>query len=56
MADISTDPARFGDTDEVLILNVGGYIGESTRRELQYASDGGKRIRFAETPSHEQGL
>lgn len=42
--------------DEVLILNVGGYIGESTRRELQYADGIGKRIRFMVPPSHEQGL
>jgi len=34
--------------DEVLILNVGGYIGESTRRELEYARSTGKRIRFLE--------
>lgn len=34
--------------DEVLILNVGGYIGESTRRELNYARAHGKRIRFLE--------
>lgn len=35
--------------DEVLILNVGGYIGESTRRELEYAQRHGKRIRFLES-------
>jgi hypothetical protein len=23
--------------DEILVLNVGGYIGESTRREIEYA-------------------
>lgn len=34
--------------DEVLILNVGGYIGESTRRELDYARSLGKTIRFLE--------
>lgn len=34
--------------DEVLILNVGGYIGESTRRELEYARTHGKRVRFLE--------
>lgn len=34
--------------DEVLILNVGGYIGESTRRELEHARALGKRIRFLE--------
>lgn len=34
--------------DEVLILNVGGYIGESTRRELDYARRTGKRVRSLE--------
>jgi hypothetical protein len=34
--------------DEVLILNVGGYIGESTGRELTYARKLGKRVRFWE--------
>lgn len=34
--------------DEVLILNVGGYIGESTRRELEYARALGKVIRWLE--------
>ena len=34
--------------DEVLILNVGGYVGESTSRELAYAVALGKRVRFLE--------
>ena len=34
--------------DEVLILNVDGYIGESTRRELAHARKLGKVIRFLE--------
>lgn len=34
--------------DEVFILNVGGYIGESTRRELDYAIAKNKIIRFLE--------
>lgn len=34
--------------DEVLVLNVGGYIGQSTRRELEYARVNGKRVRFLE--------
>lgn len=34
--------------DEVLILNIGGYIGESTSRELAYAKAMGKRVRFLE--------
>lgn len=34
--------------DEVLILNVDGYVGESTRREIDYAELQGKRIRWLE--------
>lgn len=34
--------------DEVLILNCAGYIGESTARELAYARELGKRVRFLE--------
>ena len=34
--------------DEVLILNVNGYIGESTARELAYARSLGKPVRFLE--------
>ncbi|KKL45680.1 hypothetical protein LCGC14_2353240, partial [marine sediment metagenome] len=37
--------------DEVLILNVGRYIGESTVRELAYARKQGKIIRWLEETS-----
>lgn len=40
-------------SDEVLILNVGGYVGSSTRNELKYAIRRGKRIRYLEPPSAE---
>jgi hypothetical protein len=36
--------------NEILVLNVGGYIGDSTRREVQYARDTGKPIRWLEQP------
>jgi len=39
--------------DQVLILNVGGYIGESTGRELAYARSIGKSVRFLEPPEEE---
>lgn len=35
--------------DEVLILNKGGYIGESTKRELAYALSLGRAIRWLES-------
>lgn len=34
--------------DEVLVLNVGGYIGESTRSEILYAETFHKMIRYLE--------
>jgi hypothetical protein len=34
--------------DRVLVLNVGGYIGESTRGEVEYAQAHGKRIDYLE--------
>ena len=37
--------------DEVLVLNVGGYVGDSTRREIDYANAHGKPVRYLETPN-----
>lgn len=34
--------------DEILVLNVGGYIGESTRNEILYAQNHNKKIRYLE--------
>jgi len=34
--------------DEVLVLNVGGYIGESTEREVVFAQSTGKPVRYLE--------
>jgi hypothetical protein len=34
--------------NEVLVLNVGGYIGHSTRNEIEYAKSFGKIIRYLE--------
>jgi hypothetical protein len=33
--------------DEVLVLNVGGYIGESTRNEIAYAEQMGTPVRLS---------
>jgi hypothetical protein len=35
--------------DEILVLNVGGYIGQSIRREIGYARKLGKRVRWWES-------
>jgi hypothetical protein len=34
--------------DEVLVLNIGGYIGESTRSEIEYAEEIGRPVRYLE--------
>ncbi len=34
--------------DEIYVINVGGYIGESTRSEIEYAKMCGKRVRYLE--------
>ncbi len=34
--------------DRVLIVNPGGYIGESTRREIAYAQASGKPVTFTD--------
>ena len=35
--------------DEVFVLNVGGYIGESTQKEIDYAVGKDKPIRYLVT-------
>lgn len=35
--------------DEILVLNVGGYIGESTRSEVEHAIRKGKSVRWLES-------
>lgn len=35
-------------SDEILVLNIGGYIGVSTRSEIDYATIHGKAIRYLE--------
>ena len=34
--------------DEIYVINVGGYIGESTRSEIAYAKAAGKPVRYLE--------
>lgn len=34
--------------DEVFVINVGGYIGESTRNEINYARHIGKPVKYLE--------
>ena len=34
--------------DEIYVINRGGYIGESTRREIEYALTQGKKVNYME--------
>lgn len=34
--------------DEIFVINVGGYIGQSTRSEIKYAKAHGKKVRYLE--------
>ncbi len=36
-------------SDEIYVINVGGYIGESTKSEIEYAKRKGKKISFWES-------
>ena len=34
--------------DSIYVINVGGYIGESTRSEIEYAIANGKKVEYLE--------
>ncbi len=34
--------------DEIFVINVGGYIGESTKSEIEYAKKHGKKVNYLE--------
>ena len=35
-------------SDEIFVINVGGYIGDSTMSEIEYALAHGKKVRYLE--------
>ena len=35
--------------DEIFVINVGGYIGESTRSEIEYAKSTNKKVNYLES-------
>ena len=37
--------------DEIFVINVGGYIGDSTRSEIKYAEAHGKKVNYLEGPN-----
>lgn len=43
-------------SDEIYVINVGGYIGDSTRSEIEYAKRTGKDIQYLEESASEDEL
>jgi len=43
-------------SDGIYVINVGGYIGDSTRSEIEYAKRTGKDIQYLEEPVSEDEL
>lgn len=41
--------AKIDMADEIFVINVGGYIGQSTRSEIEYAKAQGKTVRYLES-------
>lgn len=42
--------------DEIYVINVGGYIGDSTRSEIRYAEEHGKTVRYYQDTRKEEML
>ena len=40
--------AKIDMADEIFVINVGGYIGDSTRSEIEYAKKQGKIVKYLE--------
>lgn len=40
--------AKIDMADEIYVINVGGYIGDSTRSEIEYTKAHGKAVRYLE--------
>ena len=42
--------------DSIFVINVGGYIGQSTRSEIEYAKKNGKEVKYLENIRSEDQL
>jgi len=42
--------------DEVLIVNVGGHVGQSTRREIRHARSHGVAVSYLEPLAHDDDV
>ena len=46
--------AKIDMADEIFVINVGGYIGESTKSEIAYAIKTGKKVNYLEAVEEKQ--
>jgi hypothetical protein len=42
--------AKIDMADSIYVINVGGYVGSSTKSEIEYAIAHGKEVRYLEEP------
>lgn len=42
---------RIDMSDEIFVINKNGYIGESTKSEIEYAMKTGKNVNYLEQPN-----
>ena len=47
--------AKIDLADEIIVINVGGYIGSSTKKEIEYAKHFGKKVSYAFNTYKESG-
>lgn len=47
---------KIGMSDEIFVINVGGYIEDSTKSEIEYAEEQGKKVRYLENGSKGNAL
>lgn len=47
--------AKIDISDEIYVINVDGYIEESTKKQIEYASFKGKIIKYLEKPTRKDG-
>lgn len=43
-------------SDGIYVVNPNGYIGESTKREIEYAKDKGKFVLYLEDPKNDSKI
>ena len=48
--------SKIEESDAIVVLNVGGYVGDSTRREIEWARIRNKKVYYAEAGSQDSWI